>query len=263
MPSPPANAIALCVALSVGIIGLAATGCPSGGGERAAVERRLDKRPAAAVMSDLANARYVPPADGTLTDRQVRMYLDVKEREGKIREVAAARLRRRAAGSGPPRRGGKPPAEAAGAARDDLATADLRAAQELGVNPREYAWIKERIDETEVFAVTRALYQKMILGRDQLIRRMEREKNALTDPQQRAMAAREIEDWKKGLAGTEPVASPAVRANTSLIARYASRFARLQALEDRSLAGGAPAADGLAGKPAGASAAGAGKPIHP
>jgi hypothetical protein len=220
-------------------------GCGDGG-DRAAIQGRLRAKVTAEVVREAAAARYVPPADGRLTDAQVRMYLKVREREDRIREAAAIEeLRRRESA---PARGG-----ARQAARDDggLAAADLRAAQELRVNPKEYAWVRARVQEAESAAATQALIQRMAAGREQLLARMRRDRDALSDPQRRAAAEREIEDYKHALQATEPQMPPAVRANVALLARYREPLARLRAIEIRALAAAAgldaPAGDGATG----------------
>ena len=199
------------------------------------------------------------------------MYLLVRERECRIREAAALEAqRRRAAGAaaerperperaeklGRPdraeRQDGRDPrdgrargATLAGTAGDEAAlaalaaAADLRAAQELKVNPKQYAWVRERVLEAEAAATTQTLYQKMAAGREQLLARMRRNRDALTDPAQREAAERELADWKRGLQAAEPPIAPAVRANIALLARYREPLARLRALEERALAAAA------------------------
>jgi septal ring factor EnvC (AmiA/AmiB activator) len=192
----------------------------------AAIRDRLRTKDAAEVVREAAAVRYTPPADGRLTDGQVRMYLKVRERECRIREAAAFEAQRR------------------------RAAADLRAAQEVKVNPKEYAWVREQVLEAEAATTTQTLYQKMAAGREQLLARMRRDRDALTDPSQRGAAQREIEDWKRGLQAAEPPIAPAVRANVALLARYREPFARLRALEERALAAAAgveaPAGSGAA-----------------
>jgi len=184
--------------------------------DSAAIRERLRSKDAAQVIREAAAAHYTLPADGRLTDGQVRMYLLVRERECRIREAAALEAQgRRAAAAG---------------------AADLRAAQEVRVNPREYAWVRERVVEAEAAATTQALDQKMTAGREQLLARMRRDRDALTDPAQRAAAAREIDDWKRGLQAAEPPVAPALRGNIALLARYREPLARLRALEEHALA---------------------------
>jgi len=187
--------------------------------EGAAIRERLRSKDAAQVVREAATARYTVPADGRLTDGQVRMYLQVRERECRIREAAAL--------------------EAQGSRAAAGGAADLRAAQEIKVNPREYAWVRERVVEAEAAATTQALYQKMAAGREQLLARMRRDRDALTDPAQRATAEREVEDWKRGLQAPEPPVAPAVRANIALLGRYREPLARLRSIEERALAAAA------------------------
>ncbi len=198
------------------------------------------------MVREAAAARYTPPADGRLTDGQVRMYLLVRERECRIREAAAleAQGRRRAAAAGAekaerPERQERPEKQERPQRAALAAAADLRAAQEVKVNPKEYAWVRERVLEAEAAATTQTLYQRMAAGREQLLARMRRDRGALTDPAQRATAEREIDDWKRGLQAAEPPLAPAVRANVALLARYREPFARLRALEERALAAAA------------------------
>jgi hypothetical protein len=195
--------------------------------DRAAIQERLRTKGSAEVVREAAAWSYAPPADGRLTTAQVRMYLEVRERECRIREAAApdAQRRREAAAPERPERG--------------ETAAGLRAAQELRVNPKEYAWVRERVLEAEAAATTMTLYQRMTAGREQLLARMRRDRDALTDPAQQAAAGREIEDFKRGLQASEPVVSPAVRANVAILARHREALARLRALEERALAAGA------------------------
>jgi hypothetical protein len=209
---------AVAAAVAVLAFAVAAAGCRRLD-DRAAIQDRLRSKGAAEVVREAAAARYTPPADGRLTAAQVRMYLVVRERECRIREAAALEpLKRREAAGGAP---------------------DLRAAQELKANPKEYAWVRDRVLEAEAAATTQALYQRMAAGREQLLARMRRDRDALTDPERRAAAAREIEDWKRGLQGAEPPMAPAVRANVALLARFREPLARLRGLEERALAAAA------------------------
>ncbi|MBV8199704.1 MAG: hypothetical protein JOZ15_03680 [Acidobacteria bacterium] len=219
-PARAAGRISVAVAVAA-VLGLAAptAGCRRPD-DRAAIRERLRSKGAAEVVREAATARYTPPAGGRLTAAQVRTYLAVRERECRIREAAALEpQRRRDAPAGAP--------------------ADLRAAQELGVNPKEYAWVRDRVLEAETAATTQALYQKMVAGREQLLARMRHDRDALTDPQRRAAAEREIEDWKRGLQAAEPPMAPAVRANVALLARFRDPLAKLRALEERALAAAA------------------------
>lgn len=138
-----------------------------------------------------------------------------------------------------------PPAGGAGAEALGAA-ADMRAAQELHANPKEYDWVRERVLEAETAATALALYQKMTAGREQLLAHKRKELETMTDPEARAAAQRDMEDWRRALQGSEPSVPPAVRANMALLAHYRAPLARLHALEERALAASA-GLDGAAG----------------
>ncbi len=186
-------------------VGAAAGGCRPAD-DRAAIRDRSRAKGTAEVVREAAAASFAPPADGRLSAAQVRLYLQVRERESRIREAGAP------------------------------AAADLRAAQELHANPKEYAWVRERVLEAEAAATNQALFQKVAAGREALLAHMRRAAEAEADPARRAAAEREIEDFRRGLQGSAPVTTPAVRANVALLAKFREPLARLRVLEERALA---------------------------
>ncbi len=216
----------LAAAVAAGGVALMAGGCQRAD-DRAAIVDRLRSKGTADVVREAATARYVAPAAGRLTEAQVRMFLEVRERECGIREAAALAAQRRR--------------EAAAVADEPAlaAAADLRAAQELRVNPKEYGWVRDRVLEAEGAATAQALYQKMTAGREQLLAHRRKELEAMTDPGERAAAQRDIEDWKRGLEASEPAVPAALRANMALLARFREPLARLRAVEERALAASA------------------------
>jgi hypothetical protein len=217
MERSPAWAVLLAGALIAG-------GC--GRSDRAAIERRLQQKPVTAVMEEVSRAEYQPPADGRLTAPQVEMYLEVRERGGRIREVAASQPA-----------AARPAAAARSGAGDagDAATADLRAAQELHRNPKEYLWVKVRVLEAQTAEVTRSLLHKMELGRGQLMSRLRQERDLLIDPAAKAAAERRLVELERGLQESEPAVPRNVEANVRLLIPYRERLARLQQLEERAL----------------------------
>src|SRR5258707_2856111 len=115
--------------------------------DEASIQKGLHQKGTANLMDEVAKApEYHPPADGRLTEAQVRMYLDVRQREQQIREVALKQ--RQEAGEPAPADSGVDQLAYVEALktvgdqpdRADIATADLRAVQELGFNPKEYGW---------------------------------------------------------------------------------------------------------------------------
>lgn len=193
------------------------------------------------LMDAVAKApEYHPPADGRLTEAQVKMYLDVRQREQQIRE--AAFKKRQEAGETPPADSGQDqPAyvevlQTVGDQPDvaDIATADLRAAQELGVNPKEYAWVKERVLEARMQETALALSQQIAQSRQQVLSQLDKSRQETTDPVRKAQIERQIEDFNNNLQATSVTAADPVRqANAALLAQYKDALARLQTTDQR------------------------------
>src|SRR4030095_12202991 len=168
---------------------------------------RLDEKGTVDLMDQVSKApEYKPPADGRLTGRQVEMYLDVRRREQKIRQVA------KAAGD-----------------LAELATADLRAAQELGYNPKEYSWVRDRVLEAEMLQTAQALNQQMAEGRQAFLKALESRPDTATEPAARAEIERQIAELRRNAAEDPPGGDPDKRYNTELIARYKAELDGIQA----------------------------------
>jgi len=213
-----------------------ASGCKGKAGEdEASIQKRLEEKGTVDLMDQVSKApEYKPPADGRLTDRQIGMYLEVKRREQKIREVAfknlkakedTAKVEKRDVGI----------FEAMKAVGDiaDAATADLRAAQELGYNPKEYSWIKERVLEAQMLQTTKALNQQVAQSQQALLKMLEEQKEAAPDDARRAEIDKQIEEIKKNAAETAADSTPAKEYNAALLAKYKDELDKLQAEEQR------------------------------
>ena len=204
--------------------------------DEASIQKSLRQKGTANLMDEVAKAPdYHPPADGRLTEAQVKMYLDVRQREQQIREVAL-KERQAPAGSGEDH-----PAyvEALTTVGDqpelaDIATADLRAAQELGFNPKEYRWVKERVLEAQMQDTALALSQQIAQSRQQVLAQLDQRRQETTDPVQRAQIERQIEEFNKNAQATSVIAADPVRqANAGLLARYKDDLSRLQTEDQR------------------------------
>lgn len=169
-------------------------------GEKAAEPRELTT---AEIMDRVAKATYQPPADGRLTDEQVRMYLEVKRRAREIRAALPA-------APGP---------------QEPAATADLRATLELGYNPKELSWIQERVLEAWIALRGQELDRKIAESRNQMVRDLEAQLQSATDPQQRQELERQIEEIHAA-APLATEAAPAVSHNAALVRRHESEVAR-------------------------------------
>ena len=153
--------------------------------------RREPKRPApngtAALMDQVAKAPdYRPPADGRLTRSQIEMYLDVQRREREIRKTAA-----------------------------DGATAGLRAARELGHNPKEYAWVRDRAQDAEMLLTTQALSRQVAEARRAILVRLHQQRETAKSAEERAGIDRQIRELETP-SGTDK-ADPVQEANAALL----------------------------------------------
>jgi hypothetical protein len=152
--------------------------------------RREPKRPAAkgttALMDQVAKAPdYRPPADGRLTRSQIRMYLDVQRREQEIRKEQAD------------------------------GAAGLRAASELGYNPKEYAWVRDRVLDAEMLQTTRALSRQVAEARQAILARLRQQRETAKNDGERAEIDRQIKELETP-SGTEN-ADPVREANAALL----------------------------------------------
>lgn len=168
---------------------------------REAAETEKDRKKAgelttAEVMDQAARATYQPPADSKLTERQVRMYLEVK------------RLSRK------------------NVQRDEpSASQDLRATLELGYNPKEMSWVQERMMDAWIALRGQELDRKIAESRVRMLRDLEAQARATVDPARRAGLEKQI----AAIRSAPPVATrgtDAVEHNTELIRRFESEVAR-------------------------------------
>lgn len=156
----------------------------------------------AEVMAQVAKAAYQPPADGRLTEEQVRKYLEVKRR---------ARQGRTA----------EPPAEDS---EEPSAAADLRAALELGYNPKELSWVQERVLEAWIALRGQELDRKIAESRNQMIRDLETRLQSAADPKQKAELEKQIAEIRA--AAPASAAPLPLEHNAELVGRYETEVAR-------------------------------------
>lgn len=168
---------------------------------REAAETEKDRKKAselttAEVMDQAARATYQPPADSKLTERQVRMYLEVKRLSRKnVRQDEPA------------------------------ASQDLRATLELGHNPKEMSWVQERMMDAWIALRGQELDRKIAESRVRMLRDLEAQARATADPARRAGLEKQI----AAIRSAPPVATrgtDAVEHNTELIRRFESEVAR-------------------------------------
>lgn len=168
--------------------------------KEAGKNRRLST---AEVMAQVAKAAYQPPADGRLTEEQVRKYLEVKRRARQDRTA-------------------EPPAEDT---EEPSAAADLRAALELGYNPKELSWVQERILEAWIALRGQELDRKIAESRNQMIRDLETRLQSAADPKQKAELEKQIAEIRAA-APLATSAPPPLEHNAELVGRYETEVAR-------------------------------------
>lgn len=168
--------------------------------KEAGKSRETREMTTAQVMDVVAKASYQSPADGRLTEEQVLRYLEVKRR--------ARTLRPAGAGAGEP-----------------VAAADLRAALDLGYNPKEIGWTQERVLEAWIALRGQELDRKIAESRNGMIRDLEGRLKTAADPKQRAELEKQIAEVRAA-APLATAAPPALDHNASLIRRYETEVAR-------------------------------------
>ncbi|HEX5758173.1 MAG TPA: hypothetical protein VF121_03170 [Thermoanaerobaculia bacterium] len=192
----------LVLAISCAAALLAGAACRRGPAED---DVQAEEKGTLEVLGEVAEAEYDPPAHGKLTEEQIERYLEVKQRA----------------------KGG----EEGGA--DDSAFANLEAAQELGHNPKEFYWVDERVKEALLSELSRILEAQLAEGRDEYVQLLERQREALGDPGQRAEIDRRIAEMRgKAAAPTQPL-TEALLHNIALVAKHRDRIRAVQSAEER------------------------------
>ena len=163
----------------------------------ATIRKRLSQKSTAVLLQEVAKAEFKPPADGHLTEPEIRSYLKLEERSRRIRTVATQ-----------------------GTAPELGATADLRAAQELGLNPKEMTWVRDRIREARTARLTERLDHRIADSRLAYIRRLQAEEAQTTDPARKKDLERQIADFSRAPRSSGPAEAPWVRFNAELLGRY-------------------------------------------
>lgn len=174
--------------------------------KEAGKSRQTREMTTAQVMDEVAKASYQSPADGRLTEEQVLRYLEVKRRARTLRPAGSA--------SGPQAGAGEP-----------VAAADLRAALDLGYNPKEIGWTQERVLEAWIALRGQELDRKIAESRNGMLRDLEGRLRSAADPKQKAELEKQIAEIRAA-APLATAAPPALDHNASLIRRHETEVAR-------------------------------------
>jgi hypothetical protein len=194
--------------------------------DNAAISADLDKRGTVDLMEEAAKDEYQPPADGKLTDAQIKMYLKVREHEKKIVEVAKAEAKQhadKAKEKGEKSLAGMMEGLKTIGSVADMATADIRAAKDLGLNSREYTWVKEQILAASGAALTEKFTQSMTKNFDDAYAQAKKGYDEAKDETTKKMYGEMLAGYDKTrqeMASQQTPADPAVAHNRQLLAKY-------------------------------------------
>ncbi|MGZ7078127.1 MAG: hypothetical protein ACXVJT_01830 [Thermoanaerobaculia bacterium] len=188
----------------------------------AAVAHNVSSHTLTDVAKTAAEAKYTPPADGYLTGKQIENFIEIRKRAKVIENVAHRELEERAKKSD-----GKQPSLTdymqASRAVGILASADIRASQELGLNSAEYEWVKQQmIDASQAAISDQGLIAGKKLAADN---RADLQKHFDDAPDEESkkiyggMIADSEKSEKDAEAAVEPQ-TPAVVYNKVLLAKY-------------------------------------------
>lgn len=225
-------AVALCSVITL-------AGC---GGEKAAQEKiseQLAEKGTTELLEEAAEDKYDPPADGRLTEKQIELYLKVREHEKKIAQVAKKELQahaKEAEGKEKSLAGIMDSFKAVGSFAD-LMTADIRAARELGYNTAEYSWIKERVLEASGAAMTQKIQQASNTMMDQAYAQTKKQYDEATDETTKKMLGEMLANYDQSKREMTTEQDPTVQYNVQLLSKHENALnafaAELSKFEDK------------------------------
>jgi hypothetical protein len=198
--------------------------------DKANIAKDLDKRGTVDLMKQVADDKYDPPKDGKLTESQVQMYLKVREHEKDIAKVALQKANEhaKAADASKHSLSGVMEGFKTMSAAAEFATADIRAAKDLGYNTQEYLWVKAQImgASTAAFAeqMSNAMSAQMEASRAQMQKAFDEAKDEQTKQMYKQMLdgyEKTAKESKEAAAGVDP----AVAYNRQLLKKYDTELA--------------------------------------
>src|SRR2546428_729975 len=212
--------------------------------DKANISKDLDKRGPMDLMKQVANDKYDPPKDGKLTDAQVQMYLKVKQHEKEIAKAAyqkadehfktADKSKNSIAGVMESFKGMRNAAE--------FATADIRAAKDLGYNTQEYLWVKGQVLTVSVTAFAEMTSNAMAASVESSQSQMRKAYEEAKDEQTKQMYKQMLDQYEKTAKEGQDLTAkanedPAIAYNRQLLKKYDSELAGLAGPDDQSKKG--------------------------
>ena len=209
----------LCLALVLG-------GCKAKElADKADISKDLASKGTTDLMKEVAEDEYTAPEDGRLTDKQVEMYLKVREHEKKIAQVAKAEMKQhadKAKESGEKSLGGLVQGLQALGSAADFMTADIRAAKDLGYNTQEYLWVKGQIMAASTAAMAEKFNEAMTANFDKAYQDAKKAYEEAKDEQTKKLYADVMAGYDKSKQEmtSQQEADPAAAYNRQLLSKY-------------------------------------------
>lgn len=199
--------------------------------EKANIAKDLDKRGTVSLMKEVANDKYDPPKDGRLTEAQVQMYLKVREHEKAIAKVALQQAQKHADAAdkaGNKSLSGMMEAFKTIGSAADFATADIRAAKDLGYNTQEYLWVKGQILAVSTTAMAEGMSKAMSAQIDASQKQMQKAYDEAKDEQTKQMYKQMLDNYEQTRKESKEATAnqdPALAYNRQLLAKYDNELA--------------------------------------
>jgi hypothetical protein len=198
--------------------------------DKARIAKDLDKRGTVDLMKQVADDKYDPPKDGKLTEAQVQTYLKVREHEKDIAKAALQKANEhaKAADASKHSLSGVMEGFKTMSAAAEFATADIRAARDLGVNTQEYLWVKGQIMAASAAAFTESMTTAISTQIDASRAQMQKAYDEAKDEQTKQMYKQMLDGYEKSAKeskqATEAV-DPAVAYNRQILKKYDTELA--------------------------------------
>jgi len=194
--------------------------------EKADIAADLHKHGTVDLMKQIADDRYTVPADGKLTDAQVQMYLKVREHEKDIAQVAKKEAQEHADAAkkaGEKSIAGMMEGFKTLSSAAQIATADLRAAKDLGYNTQEYVWVKGQILAASAAAASETIGSVMAQQMDATAAQWKKAYDEAKDETSKKTYKEMLDNLEKSKqesAAQKKQEDPALTYNRQLLAKY-------------------------------------------
>ena len=218
------------ILIAIAVLSLILAGCKGKEASKADISADLAKRGTTDLMKEVAEDTYEAPEDGKLTEKQIKMYLKVREHEKKIAEVAKEEAKKHADAAkekGEKSLAGMMEGFKTLGSVADLVTADIRAAKDLGYNSQEYLWVKQQILAASGAAIAETMSKTMSANFDQAYEQAKKAHDEATDETTKKMYAEMLAGYDKTrqeMAASQEQVDPAVAHNRALLKKYESEL---------------------------------------